>query len=89
MNRVVHKLKIDEEFLDAKLRGDKLFEIRYNDRGYQKGDITEYKKWNEDTCSFDYFRYEITYVTSYKQKSNFVVFGERKIEVKDEHKQMS
>ena len=33
-----HKIKIDEEFADAVLCGDKNFEIRKNDRGYQKGD---------------------------------------------------
>ena len=40
-----HVLKIDKPYLDAKLAGDKLFEIRLNDRGYQKGDVVIYKEW--------------------------------------------
>jgi ASC-1-like (ASCH) protein len=33
-----HKLKLDIEFCDAVLNGNKSFEIRINDRGFQKGD---------------------------------------------------
>ena len=38
----VHNLKIDNVYLKAKIAGDKLFEIRLNDRGYQKGDNVVY-----------------------------------------------
>lgn len=34
----VHKVKIYESYADAVLSGEKTFEIRNNDRGYQKGD---------------------------------------------------
>ena len=34
----VHNLKLNEEFADAILSGEKSFEIRENDRGFQKGD---------------------------------------------------
>ena len=81
-NDMIHELKIDNNYLDAKLAGDKLFEIRFNDRGYQKGDFVKYKRWNQDECKFEYFLYEITYVISYMQKDNWVVFGEKL--VKDE-----
>ena len=33
-----HNLKLREEFADAVYNGEKTFEIRINDRGYQKGD---------------------------------------------------
>lgn len=35
---MLHDIKIKSEFADAVLCGDKSFEIRKNDRGYQKGD---------------------------------------------------
>lgn len=40
-SRRVHKLKIEQPYLDALLSGDKTFEVRFNDRGYQKGDVLE------------------------------------------------
>lgn len=35
---MIHELKIQEAFYEAVLSGDKTFEIRKNDRGFQKGD---------------------------------------------------
>jgi hypothetical protein len=34
----VHELKIQPQYLRAIQRHEKLFEVRLNDRGYQKGD---------------------------------------------------
>lgn len=34
----IHELKILEDFADAVYNGDKTFELRENDRGFQKGD---------------------------------------------------
>ena len=64
----MHVIKIQQDFADAVFCGDKSFEIRYNDRGYQKGDLirfrvvdgdefNRYHKLNDKT-------YEITYVLS-------------------------
>ena len=72
-----HELKIEKQYLQAKLNGDKLFEIRLNDRGYQKGDIVEYTEYH--ACTHTTYMYEITYVSNYNQKDNIVVFGERYI----------
>ena len=38
MNKT-HNLKIRKDFADAVYSGEKTFEIRENDRGFQKGDI--------------------------------------------------
>ncbi len=38
----IHNLKLDVEFCDAVLNGDKNFEIRINDRGFQKGDYIKF-----------------------------------------------
>ncbi len=85
-----HELKIDEPFLEAKLAGDKLFEIRLNDRGYQKGHFTEYVEYGEiDKSGINHSRliikhvFEITYVSNYMQKENYVVFGEKYIGTED------
>lgn len=75
-----HKLKILENFADDVCIGNKNFEIRKNDRGYQKGDIIKF------TCVdnqgkilphiIDEKIYEITYVLNgYGLKNGFVVLG--------------
>jgi hypothetical protein len=74
-----HKLKIDEPYLRAKIAGDKLFEIRLNDRGYQKGDSVEYMDYFTHLSKPIRHIYEITYVTGFKQEQNYVVFGEKHI----------
>ena len=38
----IHELKIAFEYGVAKLRGEKLFEIRKNDRDFQVGDLVHY-----------------------------------------------
>lgn len=35
---MIHQLKIQEAFAEAILCGEKTFEVRVNDRGFQKGD---------------------------------------------------
>lgn len=40
---MTHELKIQKQWADAKLAGEKPFEIRRNDRGFQKGDVVRYK----------------------------------------------
>lgn len=44
----IHELKLRETFADAVLDGDKTFEIRRNDRGFQTGDCIRFK-----TIGFD------------------------------------
>ena len=74
--RQEHRLKIAENYLQAKRAGDKLFEIRRNDREYQKGDTTIYIEHLSEKETIEH-HYEITYVTSYAQQGDYVVFGER------------
>ena len=62
----IHELKIQEDFADAVYVGDKTFELRYNDRGYQKGDLIKFQAI-DDIKSKTYHPinnlfYEITYV---------------------------
>lgn len=66
-----HKLKLDIAFCDAVLSGEKSFEIRKNDRGYQKGDHIKFVPVERGEyimypCEHDISKkeYEITYVLS-------------------------
>ena len=43
----VHNLKILNDFADAVVMGEKPFEIRKNDRGYQKGDYIKFQAIDE------------------------------------------
>ena len=81
---MIHEIKLQKGFADAVLSGEKCFEVRYNDRGYQKGDyikfkvmdgsISHYHPLNEQT-------FEITYVLSgWGIKEDYVVFGIKQIE---------
>ena len=83
---MTHELKILECYANAKVSGDKLFEIRNNaDRGFQKGDLVKYKVVGSFDIRYEYDHeidnktYEITYVTNYEQKDGWVVFGEREV----------
>ena len=76
--------KILTPFADAVFAGDKTFEVRKNDEGYQKGDIIRFKVM--DTEYFHNMRhplndkcYEITYVLSgWGVEDGYVVLGIRK-----------
>lgn len=76
---MIHELKIEKPFADAIVDGDKNFEIRVNDKGFQKGDLINFTcvdrycsiphQINEET-------YEITYVLSgWGLEKGFVAFG--------------
>lgn len=75
-----HKLKILESFADDVCIGNKNFEIRKNDRGYQKGDTIKFtcvdKQGKILPHIIDEKIYEITYVLNgYGLKNGFVVLG--------------
>jgi hypothetical protein len=72
-----HELKIEIPFYEAVVSGDKTFEIRYNDRGFQKGDTILLRPYRG--ASFDSTRPDIkamiTYLTNYNQKDGWCVFA--------------
>ena len=79
---MVHNIKIRESFADAVLRGDKTFEVRKNDRGYQKGDTIKFTVlYDSDGCEMidhplSKRKYEITYVLSgWGIEDGYCVFG--------------
>lgn len=83
---MMHELKILSSFVRPILNGDKIFEIRENDRGFQKGDMVQFKVVSDDwTCrnkspvyELEHKIFEITYVINgFGLKNGFVVFGIR------------
>lgn len=77
--KTTHTIKLNAEFCDAVLCGDKNFEIRENDRGYQKGDLIKFIPWNNGRRAIHPLSdktYEITYVINgWELKNGYVVFG--------------
>ena len=79
---MLHKIKIRESFADAVYQGDKTFEVRKNDRGYQKGDFVQftvlYDSDGLEMISHPLMgkTYEITYVLSgWGIEDGYCVFG--------------
>lgn len=77
-----HHIKLNIEFCDAVVSGAKNFEIRENDRGYQKGDTVRFTPYDRERPiiyhAIQRKVYEITYVLNgWGLKNGFVVFGIR------------
>ena len=81
---MTHEIKLNKEFIRPVYSGEKNFEIRFNDRGYQKSDLIKFRIWlNEvDPDDLDMARelmkrtYRITYVINgWGIKNGYVVFG--------------
>lgn len=76
-----HVLKIRDEYANAIISGEKTFEIRYNDRGYQKGDLIRFEP--ENVSGIENKVYIITYLLhGWGLKEDWCVFGIK--EVKEE-----
>lgn len=74
---MLHYLKILPEYYEAVATGKKSFEIRKNDRNYQVGDTLVIQEYFPDTDKFSgrSVLREITYITEYAQKENYVVMA--------------
>lgn len=79
-----HNLKLREDFCDDVCMGLKNFEVRENDRGFQKGDTVKFQCVDKKNISLYHAinlkEYEITYVLSgWGIKDGYVVFGIKEI----------
>lgn len=85
----IHELKILKDFADAVYSGDKTFELRENDRGFQKGDhiiftaldsISEFTSNIMIDHAINYCEYEITYVlNNWGLKEGYVALAIKRI----------
>lgn len=82
----LHEIKLNIEFCDAVLSGEKNFEIRRNDRGYQKGDFVKFLPVSAiglmpEFHDVSYKKYQITYVLNgYGLKDDWVAFGIKEVQ---------
>ncbi|KAA6451300.1 MULTISPECIES: ASCH/PUA domain-containing protein [Bacillus] len=72
-----HKLKILPEYFDCVCNDEKTFEIRKNDRGFKVGDLLELYEYipEKDEYTGRVVIREVTYMTDYAQKDNYVVMA--------------
>ena len=73
---MTHELKILPEYFEQVIAGNKPFEIRRNDRYYRVGDKLLLKEWDNKYTGRQTL-WNITYITNYAQKENYVVIGMR------------
>lgn len=73
----VHDLKIYPEYFAEVIVGNKPFEIRKNDRNFKTGDLVVLHEYDPISRKLtgDKVKAEITYMTDYEQKENYVVMG--------------
>lgn len=80
---MIHVIKIQKEYAEAVFLGEKTFEVRNNDRGYQKGDLVEFQVMDgameRPTHPLNDMTFEITYVLGsfIGLASNYVAFAIR------------
>lgn len=74
---MLHNLKINKEFFVPVIEQVKTFEIRKNDRNFSVGDRFTLNEWDEklEVYTGRKAKGEITYITNYEQKENYVVFS--------------
>ena len=82
---MTHEIKILEQYAHAVKGGEKTFEIRYNDRGYQKGDRIRFRVIDDIGAhvysSLEKMEFEITYVHSgLGMADNYVALAIRPVE---------
>ncbi len=75
-----HDLKLNQIYVDRIVSGQKVFDVRINDRDYQIGDAIEYSIVNENGVQIDGGKistiYQIKYIHSgLGMKENYVVLG--------------
>ena len=82
---MTHSIKLREDYIEPVISGEKNFEVRENDRGYQKGDLVKFTPISRQgvqyiDCVLWKKTYEITYVHSgLGLEKNYVVFGIKEV----------
>lgn len=76
-----HYLKIKKQFAEEIVKNNKLFEIRFNDRAYQKGDTVSFEVEMVKAHSIHNRIYQITFVlSSWGLERGHVALGIREVD---------
>lgn len=80
----IHLLKTETKYFERTVRGDKPFEVRFNDRSFKEGDFVILCEWLPDYRDFTGRRAEgiITYITAMGMAEGWVVFALENINIK-------
>jgi ASC-1-like (ASCH) protein len=70
-----HELKIEKQYYEKVVSGDKTFEIRKNDRDFKTGDIIKLNEIAAGYYTGESTTRVITYICNYEQKDNYVVLA--------------
>ena len=62
---MTHHIKLKHFYADAVLSGQKNFEVRYNDRGYQRGDKVHFQVVDEAGITMSHPLNRETYIITY------------------------
>lgn len=77
--KTTHTLKIIPEYFIPLERGIKNFEIRYNDRNYQVGDVIEFREYFPDVKEYsgEWIMAKIIYILDNQQflREGYVALG--------------
>ena len=71
----IHELKIEPKFFNPIKSGQKTFEVRKDDRGYQYGDILYLKEYSNGEYTGNEVAVEVTYMSLLEQKEGYVVLA--------------
>ena len=77
MNTQCHNLKIKPIYFDAIARGEKTFEVRYDDRGYRVHDTLRLREFDDGDYTGREIEAEVTYLLDDKAycKEGYVVMA--------------
>lgn len=62
-----HILKVETAYMDALKRGDKPFEVRRDDRGFQKGDVLVLCRYGKGRVGYGFMDKDGDVVSSYPE----------------------
>ena len=82
-----HELKILPQYFQAVWSGIKTFELRKDDRDYQRGDILVLREWDGENYTGSAICVKVTYILQnaekYGLKDGYVIMGIRHLEPGD------
>ena len=74
---MIHKLKLKEPYIEPVLSGEKTFEVRENDRGFNKGDYIKFIPTHMNGETYKDTELEVTYIAAWESK-RVIVYLESK-----------